>query len=164
VWEAAKWLCLELEGISQPVTLCRQMGGGYECRCQCRASQDFRDAEMKCQTQLNDEANSIVEEAMASLKRRYGIPTFSGIVSNHLSSNVAWRQYRSYHRTACAARSDHSDKYKCHRLVFGCKMDRPAPVSVCPSTRRLYSAKAQTGNEPTRHAQYWQSRWKANAD
>jgi hypothetical protein len=49
-----------------------------------RASQDFRDAETKHQAQLTNEANSIVEEAMASLKHRYGIPIFSGIVSNHL--------------------------------------------------------------------------------
>ncbi|KAN0115875.1 hypothetical protein V8E52_006415 [Russula decolorans] len=34
-----------------------------------RVSQDFRDAETKRQTQLTDEADSIVEEAMASLKR-----------------------------------------------------------------------------------------------
>jgi hypothetical protein len=61
-----------------------------------RVSQDFRDAETKRQTQLTDEADSIVEEAMASLKRRYGIPTFSGIVSNHLSSNVVWMQFRSF--------------------------------------------------------------------
>jgi hypothetical protein len=39
-----------------------------------RASQDFRNAETKRQAQLTDEANPIVEEAMASLKRRYGIP------------------------------------------------------------------------------------------
>jgi hypothetical protein len=59
-----------------------------------RASQDFRDAEMKCQTaqtQLTDEANSIrvVEEAIASLERRYKFPTFSSIVSNHLSSKCS---------------------------------------------------------------------------
>jgi hypothetical protein len=34
-----------------------------------RASEDFREAETKRQAQLIDEANSIVEEAMASLKR-----------------------------------------------------------------------------------------------
>jgi hypothetical protein len=61
-----------------------------------RASEEFRDAETKHQTRLIDEANSIVEEAMASLKCRYGIPTFSNIVSNHLSSNVAWMQFRSF--------------------------------------------------------------------
>jgi hypothetical protein len=43
-------------------------------------SQDFRDAETKRQTQFTDEANSIVEEAMAYLTHRYGIQTFSGIV------------------------------------------------------------------------------------
>jgi hypothetical protein len=32
-----------------------------------RASRDFRDAETKRQAQLTDEANPIVEEAMASL-------------------------------------------------------------------------------------------------
>jgi hypothetical protein len=51
------------------------------------ASQNFRDAETKRQIQLTDKANSIAEKAVAYLKRRYGIPTFSGIVSNHLSSN-----------------------------------------------------------------------------
>jgi hypothetical protein len=61
-----------------------------------RASQDFRDAEMKHQAQLINEANSIVEEAMTSLKCRYGIPTFSGIVSNHLSSNTVWMQFQSF--------------------------------------------------------------------
>jgi hypothetical protein len=35
------------------------------------ASQGFRDAETKRQTQLTDEANSIVEEAMGRLKCRY---------------------------------------------------------------------------------------------
>jgi hypothetical protein len=37
------------------------------------AWQGFRNAEMKRQTQLIDEANLIVEEAMKSLKYRYGI-------------------------------------------------------------------------------------------
>jgi len=41
-----------------------------------KASQDFREAETKRQTQLIGEANSIAEEAMASLKCRYGFPTF----------------------------------------------------------------------------------------
>jgi hypothetical protein len=59
-------------------------------------SQEFRDAETKRQTQLTEEANSTVEEAMAYLKRRYGIPTFNGIISNRLSSNVAWMQFRSF--------------------------------------------------------------------
>jgi len=54
-----------------------------------RASQEFRDAETKRETRLTNEANSIVQEAMASLKRRYGFSTFSGIVSNHLSCNIA---------------------------------------------------------------------------
>jgi hypothetical protein len=62
-----------------------------------RASQDFRDAETKRQTLLTDEANLIVEKAMASLKRRYGgVPTFSSIVSNRPSSNVVWMQFRSF--------------------------------------------------------------------
>ena len=56
-----------------------------------RASQDFRNAEMKRQTQLTDEVNLIiVEDAMASLKRRYGgFNIYSNIVSNHPSSNVS---------------------------------------------------------------------------
>lgn len=49
-----------------------------------RALQGFRDAETKRQAQLIDEADLIAEEAMISLKCRYEIPTFSGIViSNH---------------------------------------------------------------------------------
>ena len=42
-----------------------------------KAWQGFKDAEMKRQTQLTNEANSTVEEAMAALKCRYGIPIFS---------------------------------------------------------------------------------------
>ena len=37
-----------------------------------KALQYFRDAEVKRQTWHTDEANSIVEEAMASLQHRYG--------------------------------------------------------------------------------------------
>ena len=59
-----------------------------------KASGEFREAEMKRQTQLINEANIILEEAMASLKRRYVIPTLSGIVSDHLSSNVVWMQFQ----------------------------------------------------------------------
>ena len=44
--------------------------------------QDFRDAEMKRQTQLTNEANLIVEKAMASLKCRYEVLIFSHIISN----------------------------------------------------------------------------------
>lgn len=61
-----------------------------------RASQDFRDAEIKRQAQLTNEADLIVEEAMISLKYRYGIPTFSSIISNHLSSKIVWMQFRSF--------------------------------------------------------------------
>ena len=62
-----------------------------------KALQDFREAEMKRQSQLINDANSIVEEAMAFLKYRYGIPKylFSGNIYNHLSSNVVWTQFRS---------------------------------------------------------------------
>ena len=42
-----------------------------------KASGEFREAEMKRQTQLINEANIIVEEAMASLKHRHVIPTLS---------------------------------------------------------------------------------------
>ena len=42
-----------------------------------KAWQGFKDAEMKRQTQLTNEANSIVEEAMSALKCRYGISIFS---------------------------------------------------------------------------------------
>jgi hypothetical protein len=60
-----------------------------------RASEDFREAERKRQTQLTDEANSLVDQAMASLKLRYEIPTFSGIISNQLSSDdVVWMEFR----------------------------------------------------------------------
>jgi hypothetical protein len=60
-----------------------------------RASEDFREAERKRQTQLTDEANSLVDQAMASLKLRYEIPTFSGITSNQLSSDdVVWMEFR----------------------------------------------------------------------
>jgi len=45
---------------------------------------NFRAAEGMHKAQLTNQANSIVEKAMASLKYRYGIPTFSSIVSNHL--------------------------------------------------------------------------------
>lgn len=45
-----------------------------------RASQGFRYAETMRQAQLISEANSVVEEAMGSLKCRYGIPMFSGII------------------------------------------------------------------------------------
>jgi hypothetical protein len=47
------------------------------------ALQCFRYAEKLREVQLIDEANSRVEEAMARLKRRYVIPTFRGISSNH---------------------------------------------------------------------------------
>jgi hypothetical protein len=52
-----------------------------------KAWQDFREAEMKRQAQLIDEANSIAEKAMASLKSWYGISAFifCGNISNHLS-------------------------------------------------------------------------------
>jgi hypothetical protein len=43
-----------------------------------RASEGFRDAEIKRQAQLTDVANSLAEEAMVSLKHRYEISTFSG--------------------------------------------------------------------------------------
>ena len=49
-----------------------------------RALQGFRDAELKRQTQLSGEANLIVEEAMTSLKCRYGNVIFNGIISNYL--------------------------------------------------------------------------------
>ena len=49
-----------------------------------KAKEDFREAERKRQSQLTDEANSLVDQAMASLKLRYDIPTISGIISNHL--------------------------------------------------------------------------------
>jgi hypothetical protein len=49
-----------------------------------KAKEDFREAERKRQSQLTDKANSLVDQAMASLKLRYDIPTFSGIISNHL--------------------------------------------------------------------------------
>lgn len=47
-----------------------------------RALEDFREAERQRQAQLTDDANSLVDQAMTSLKRRYEIPTFSGIISN----------------------------------------------------------------------------------
>ena len=53
-----------------------------------RAKRNFRDAEIKCQTQLTDKANSIAEKGIASLKYRYEIPTFSSIVSNYLLFNI----------------------------------------------------------------------------
>lgn len=61
-----------------------------------RALHDFRDAEVKRQAQNINQANSIVEDAMASLKCRYGIPTLSHIVSDHLSSDVVWMQSQSF--------------------------------------------------------------------
>jgi hypothetical protein len=65
-----------------------------------RASKDFREAEKKRQTQLTDEANSLVDQAMGSLKQRYEIPTFSSIISNQGSSNnVVWMhsQFINHH-------------------------------------------------------------------
>jgi hypothetical protein len=53
------------------------------------ALQDFRDAETKRQARNISQANSIVKDAMASLKCRYGIPTVSHIVSDHLSSQCS---------------------------------------------------------------------------
>jgi hypothetical protein len=49
-----------------------------------KAKEDFREAERKRQSQLTDKANSLVDQAMASLKLRYDISTISGIISNHL--------------------------------------------------------------------------------
>lgn len=62
-----------------------------------KASEGFREAETKRQSQLIDEANLILEEAMASLKRRYEIPIFSriNIMSNHLPSNVVLSQFQT---------------------------------------------------------------------
>jgi hypothetical protein len=64
-----------------------------------KALQDFREAEIKRQTQLIDEANSIAEKAMASLKSMYGIPAFIFIfsenISNHLSFNAVWTQFQA---------------------------------------------------------------------
>jgi hypothetical protein len=62
-----------------------------------KALQDFREAEIKRQTQLIDEANSITEKAMASLKSMYGIPAFifSDNISNHLSFNAVWTQFQA---------------------------------------------------------------------
>ena len=53
-----------------------------------KAWQGFKDAEMKRQAQLTNEANLIVEGAMAALKCRYGISTFS--CGNISKSNVVW--------------------------------------------------------------------------
>ena len=65
-----------------------------------RASQGFRDAETKRQTQLTDKANLIVEDAMASLKHRYGgFNIYSNIVSNHPSSNVSVDAIPVLHKT-----------------------------------------------------------------
>ena len=62
-----------------------------------KALQGFKEAEMKCQAQLINEANSVAEEAMASLKCRYEIPTFifSGNISNDLSFNAVWTQFQT---------------------------------------------------------------------
>ena len=62
-----------------------------------KASEGFREAETKRQSQLIDEANLILEEAMASLKRRYEIPIFSriNIMYNHLPSNVVLSQFQT---------------------------------------------------------------------
>ena len=55
-----------------------------------RALCNFRDAETKRQTQHIDKANLIVEEAMVSLKHRYGFLFISLIsnIFNYLSFNV----------------------------------------------------------------------------
>jgi hypothetical protein len=50
-----------------------------------KALDDFRLAETKRKYQLTDEANSIAEEAMTSLKKRYGILIFG---SNKSKSNL----------------------------------------------------------------------------
>jgi hypothetical protein len=49
----------------------------------------FRDAEKKRQNQLIDDANAIVQEAMASLKGRYDSLTSSRVASDHLSYIIA---------------------------------------------------------------------------
>jgi len=49
----------------------------------------FRDAEMKRQARLTDEANSIVHEAMVSLMHRYGFSAFCVIISNNILYNIA---------------------------------------------------------------------------
>ena len=59
--------------------------------------QGFKDAEIKRQAQLTDEANSIVEEAVAALKDRYGISTFScGNISNSNKVSI-WFQFLTNH-------------------------------------------------------------------
>ena len=60
------------------------------------ALQDFRKAEMKRQAQLTDEANSIVEDAVISLKCRYEIPIFSSIISNYLLFNIVWMKFQFF--------------------------------------------------------------------
>jgi hypothetical protein len=54
-----------------------------------QAFEKFRDAERKCQIQLIDEANEIVQKAMELLKDRYGFSTSSRIASDHLSYSIA---------------------------------------------------------------------------
>jgi len=49
----------------------------------------FRDAETKRQARLTDEANSIVQEAMAALMCRYGSSAFRVIISDNLLYNIA---------------------------------------------------------------------------
>jgi len=85
-----------------------------------RASRDFRDAETKRQTR-HCEGSELhpcyigcqmanldmmplnvgipylrSRDTITSLERRYGITTFNGIVSNHLTSNVVWMQFQSF--------------------------------------------------------------------
>jgi hypothetical protein len=54
-----------------------------------KALEKFRDAEKKRQIQLIDDANAIVQEAVESLKSRYGSLTSSRVASDHLSYVIA---------------------------------------------------------------------------